>query len=331
MRQNLSRGVVVAAAATSIMSLYGGTAFADSGAVSAASDSPGVASGNNVQVPVDVPLNACGNTVDAVAALNPAFGNSCANTSGSHGRHAAPRVPARHDTAASHGSGPARAHASDHGASADTGHGGTGHGDSGYGHSGHGDSGYGDSGYGHSGHGDSAYANSGYGDSGYGHPGHGGHGHHGGASAVGGSHDSPGVFSGNHAGAPVDVPVELCGNTVDVIAALNPVFGNACGHEHAPQGHASTPDESCTPPHTPPPVHEQPPTDTPFTPVAYTPPPTVHEQPPVPSTPEHHASTPPAALAETGAGGMLATTAASVLLLAGGTVLYRRNRAVSRP
>ncbi|MFE2101898.1 chaplin [Streptomyces sp. NPDC059468] len=83
MRQTLSKGVVVAAAATGMLSLCGSYALADSGAQGAAQGSPGVLSGNTVQAPVDVPINVCGNSVDAAAALNPAFGNSCANTHGS--------------------------------------------------------------------------------------------------------------------------------------------------------------------------------------------------------------------------------------------------------
>ncbi|MER6044856.1 chaplin [Streptomyces sp. NPDC001856] len=54
-------------------------AFADSGADALAAGSPGVVSGNNVQVPVHIPLNLCGNTVSVVGALNPAFGNTCVN------------------------------------------------------------------------------------------------------------------------------------------------------------------------------------------------------------------------------------------------------------
>lgn len=73
--------MVAAAAATGILSLCGNPVHADSGAAGTASGSPGVASGNTVQVPVDTPVNLCGNTVDVVAALNPAFGNACANGS----------------------------------------------------------------------------------------------------------------------------------------------------------------------------------------------------------------------------------------------------------
>ncbi|MGW1001701.1 chaplin [Streptomyces sp. NPDC002520] len=54
-------------------------AFADAGATGSATGSPGVLSGNVVQVPVHIPVNLCGNTVDVIALLNPAFGNSCTN------------------------------------------------------------------------------------------------------------------------------------------------------------------------------------------------------------------------------------------------------------
>ncbi|MEV4341702.1 chaplin family protein, partial [Streptomyces sp. NPDC049590] len=79
MRHTLSKGLAVAAAATGVLSWYGGTALADTHAHGTTQGSPGVLSGNNVQVPVNVPVNVCGNSVDAAAALNPAFGNSCAN------------------------------------------------------------------------------------------------------------------------------------------------------------------------------------------------------------------------------------------------------------
>ncbi|WP_307135987.1 chaplin [Streptomyces aurantiacus] len=54
-------------------------AFADAGAQGAAVGSPGVLSGNVVQVPVHVPVNVCGNTINVVGLLNPAFGNECEN------------------------------------------------------------------------------------------------------------------------------------------------------------------------------------------------------------------------------------------------------------
>jgi hypothetical protein len=71
--------VFAAAAATSVLSLYGSSAFADSQADGTAQNSAGLLSGNTIQAPVDVPVNVCGNTVDGAAALNPAFGNKCAN------------------------------------------------------------------------------------------------------------------------------------------------------------------------------------------------------------------------------------------------------------
>ncbi|CAM5449142.1 hypothetical protein SXANM310S_06760 [Streptomyces xanthochromogenes] len=57
-----------------------GAAFADAGAQGVAAHSPGVLSGNMAQVPVHVPVNLCGNTVDVIGGLNPAFGNTCVNS-----------------------------------------------------------------------------------------------------------------------------------------------------------------------------------------------------------------------------------------------------------
>ncbi|MFE0172971.1 chaplin ChpH [Streptomyces sp. NPDC059002] len=72
--------VVAAAAATGGLVLAGaGLAAADAGAQGAAVKSPGVVSGNVVQVPVHVPVNACGNTISVVGLLNPTFGNTCIN------------------------------------------------------------------------------------------------------------------------------------------------------------------------------------------------------------------------------------------------------------
>ncbi|MEU6368270.1 chaplin [Streptomyces sp. NPDC046931] len=54
-------------------------AMADSGAEATATASPGIGSGNVVQVPVHVPVNACGLTVSVIGLLNPAGANTCAN------------------------------------------------------------------------------------------------------------------------------------------------------------------------------------------------------------------------------------------------------------
>jgi hypothetical protein len=56
-----------------------------------------------------------------------------------------------------------------------------------------------------------------------------GHGYdHGGASAKAAAVGSPGVASGNVIQVPVSIPVNLCGNTVNFFALLNPARGNAC-------------------------------------------------------------------------------------------------------
>ncbi|MFG2477299.1 chaplin [Streptomyces fagopyri] len=54
-------------------------AFADSGAEGIAMGSPGVLSGNVIEVPVHVPVNLCGDSVDVIGLLNPAFGSGCVN------------------------------------------------------------------------------------------------------------------------------------------------------------------------------------------------------------------------------------------------------------
>nr|WP_202538193.1 chaplin [Streptomyces sp. SID8350] len=54
-------------------------AMADSGAEVIAAGSPGVLSGNVLQVPVHIPVNICGNTINGAGLLNPAFGNTCVN------------------------------------------------------------------------------------------------------------------------------------------------------------------------------------------------------------------------------------------------------------
>ncbi|MFE6825982.1 MULTISPECIES: chaplin [unclassified Streptomyces] len=54
-------------------------AFADAGANGAAIGSPGVLSGNVVQIPIHIPINLCGNSINVIAALNPTGGNVCIN------------------------------------------------------------------------------------------------------------------------------------------------------------------------------------------------------------------------------------------------------------
>ncbi|KIF74881.1 chaplin [Streptomyces sp. 150FB] len=73
------KAALVIAAAGIAAGAASGSAFADAGAEGAAVGSPGVLSGNVVQVPLHVPVQVCGNTIDVVGLLNPAFGNVCVN------------------------------------------------------------------------------------------------------------------------------------------------------------------------------------------------------------------------------------------------------------
>lgn len=127
MRQVTRKGLITMAAAGGVLALGGGYAHADAGAYGGASNSPGALSGNSVQVPVEVPVNVCGNSANVVGLLNPATGNACANgtaasrhgsTAGASGSHASghsrasddrgQRVPAgtgRHRAGGHHGGG----------------------------------------------------------------------------------------------------------------------------------------------------------------------------------------------------------------------------------
>ncbi|SDN78716.1 chaplin [Actinacidiphila guanduensis] len=77
--KNLKKAVTVTLVAGGLAAAGAGVASADSTAQGAAVKSPGVVSGNLVQVPVHVPVNVVGNTVNVIGLLNPAFGNTGAN------------------------------------------------------------------------------------------------------------------------------------------------------------------------------------------------------------------------------------------------------------
>jgi hypothetical protein len=195
MRQILSRSLLTAAAASSILAMTGGHADADADARGAAIGSPGVLSGNTVQTPIDVPVNVCGNTVDIVAAGNAAFGNTCANVSrtghsGDTGAARAARNPALSDAG---GAGETEQtgefpQASDSQGARDS----------------HGPR-------------ESQGALEVVSDA----PGASGN-----QIAAG----SPGVLSGNAVDSPVRIPVNTCGNSVDGAALLNPTMGNSCAN-----------------------------------------------------------------------------------------------------
>ncbi|MEW1721502.1 chaplin [Streptomyces sp. NPDC093109] len=55
-------------------------AMADAHADGVAVGSPGVLSGNVIQVPVHIPINLCGNSINIIGLLNPTFGNTCINS-----------------------------------------------------------------------------------------------------------------------------------------------------------------------------------------------------------------------------------------------------------
>lgn len=256
MRQVTRKGLITMAAAGGVLALSGGYAHADSGAAGGASNSPGVLSGNSIQVPIDVPVNVCGNSVNVVGLLNPTVGNDCGNGSSDAGP----------------------GHTRDDGAP-------SGHG------RGHGGSDSGSHASGHEGRG------SGEGTGRHRAPG---------ASAQGEAKGSPGIGSGNQVQVPVEIPVNLCGNSVTIGGLLNPVFGNSCENDTEVS---------------PPPVVPQ----TPHTPEEPALPPAQ-----VPPAPEAQL-VPGPQLAQTGAGGLdLLVPASAGLLLAGaGTVLYRRSRSAA--
>ncbi|MFJ2111496.1 chaplin [Streptomyces sp. NPDC087850] len=284
MRDLISKGLLTAAAASGVLSMSGGYAQAADASATAVG-SPGVLSGNSVQVPLDIPANICGNTIDVIGLLNPAFGNVCANVSSGPEQH--------------------------HGGGYEGGYGGS----------------Y-ESAYGHE---TPAGGNQG-------------------ASSTAIAKGSPGVGSGNGAQVPIDIPVNVCGNSIDVVGLLNPVFGNGC-ENGTPAAPPELPERPVLPePETPeeePEESELPPTDgrvvTPSTPGT----PTVPAKPPVtetvvqtpqapqvesavPAAPEAHAPT--GSLASTGSDGSLlgAAAAASAGLLLGGVLVYRRSTASAR-
>lgn len=298
MRDLISKGLLTAAAASSVLSMSGGYATAVE-ADGAAVGSPGVLSGNTVQVPVEIPVNICGNTVDPVGVLNPAFGNVCANTSSTpkHSSHASHPAPPAHSAPQAHPAPPA--HSTRPAPQADdprtqpgqtiTPH--------------------------HAApkpHAPRPHAEPA--------------GHHAqGAEADAALVNSPGVLSGNGLQAPLDIPLNLCGNSVDVVSLLNPVFGNFCANGTTPEA-----------------VHETPGPERPEGP---TPPGDRSVVPPTRSVESHgparpHVASPATAnpspasqleLASTGSDSHLLTTAAmSAGLLLGGGILYRRSTSYRR-
>ncbi|MEU4211908.1 chaplin [Streptomyces sp. NPDC026206] len=76
--------------AAAVTLAVGGLALAGAGAASAhggghvgalaeSKGNPGIASGNVIQVPVEVPVNLCNNTLSVVGSFNTSAGNTCVN------------------------------------------------------------------------------------------------------------------------------------------------------------------------------------------------------------------------------------------------------------
>ncbi|WP_315898748.1 chaplin [Streptomyces sp. T12] len=304
MRQTLSRGVfAAAAAATGILSLYGTPALADSFAGGGAEDSPGVLSGNNVQAPVHVPVNACGNTVTAVGAFNEASDNTCVNSSGGHGESAggaqavggtkgSPGVLSGNNVQAPiHAPVNACGNNVTAGGAFNTASDNTCVNVS-------------DGGHEHKSADRSAHSSHHEAGSGVSHA------ESGGAHAVGAAKGSPGVLSGNVIQAPIDLSLNACGNSVNLVGLFNEASDNTCVND---SGHHGEKEPEKTPEKDKP----EPPTK------VVTPP--KHVEPPAVETPGN-----PPHLAETGTDGLMAASAAGAVLLTGGAMLYRRGRVGAR-
>ncbi|MFI0927703.1 chaplin [Streptomyces sp. NPDC021012] len=133
----------------------------------------------------------------------------------------------------------------------------------------------------------------------------------GGSTAESHAQGSPGVLSGNGLQLPVDLPVNISGNSVNVVGLLNPALGNTAVNGPAkPEQPIETP------------------TPRPQTPVRNVPVPqaeTVTPAVPAPA-PAPQGETSKASLASTGSDAMGYAGSASAALLLGGALLYRRGR-----
>ncbi|MFH8734266.1 MULTISPECIES: chaplin [unclassified Streptomyces] len=69
--------IVTAALGAATVLAGAGVASADSDTDGSAANSPGFLSGNVIQLPIDIPVNACGDSVSVIGLLNPALGSGC--------------------------------------------------------------------------------------------------------------------------------------------------------------------------------------------------------------------------------------------------------------
>lgn len=179
MRHSRRNGLITAVVAGGGLAVAGagGFAYADADAGGQAERSPGVLSGNLLQLPVHTPVNVCGNTVSVVGVLNSATGNRCVNQGPGGGGHSEPG-PSHPSSRPAYPSKPG-------GAANGTGN---------------------------------------------------GAGNGGGAVADGRGKDSPGLLSGNGIQLPVDVPVNISGNSVSVVGVGNSATGNTSVNAETPSG-----------------------------------------------------------------------------------------------
>ncbi|MFF9085570.1 chaplin [Streptomyces sp. NPDC014991] len=244
MRRTTRYGVIaVAASGAMAVALPVSAAFAAEGAGADATTagSPGVLSGNSVQVPVHVPVNLCGNTVNVVGLFNPAVGNTCVN-----GGSAKADGAGKSGSTRAEGAGKAVPAHTRSGKERD------------------------------------------------------GSGASGGASAHGTTADSPGLLSGNDLQLPVHLPVNVSGNSVNVVGVGNAVVGNESVNDSG--DHTRRISHSTVP-----------------RPRAPRPPASVRSHPAA-HTPGHAAPS----LAHTGADLTAPALAGSAALIVAGAILYRR-------
>ena len=71
--------VAAAFAAVAILGTAGTAAASGADAIGGASDSPGLLSGNNIQTPVNLGLNVCGDNTGILSALLETEGTVCVN------------------------------------------------------------------------------------------------------------------------------------------------------------------------------------------------------------------------------------------------------------
>ncbi|GAA3001675.1 chaplin [Kitasatospora sp. NPDC006786] len=68
-----------ALAATAVLAGAGTASAGEATANGAAIGSPGILSGNVIQVPINLEANVCGNSIGIISLLNPVTGNTCIN------------------------------------------------------------------------------------------------------------------------------------------------------------------------------------------------------------------------------------------------------------